>query len=297
VGFPKQEVWEMKLVYDTEEVEALYHLKSKQFFDLASYLKACKFALERQTKELVDQCPFPPTDVDDEILFNGTNLDEDGPSIELVSPFPFPPTDKDDEIFSHKIDLNEVVKIDKEDFDFDELSMISLNVNFEYIRQGKMILEKINFNEYRSFDILSDFCLIINNLYGGHVFRQNILPYIGMIKQIDAMAYLIAGKAYELIGYWKAKSNKKEIGKPGGRGQIKKMEERINDVEKKVKRFAREKNGKYEIKRSDWYRILQETFGYHNIPVSYPTMIKYKKEIETRISNEKGHRFKINIKK
>ncbi len=197
----------MELVYDTEAVKAFYAAKSEQFLYLANYLNICKYLLERPIKETIDAGPFPPIDENYKIFFDKTNLDENKPSIELASPYLSP--DENSEIFSEKINSNDMTELPKEDFNIDEFNLISLDVYFEYIRQGKMIIKNINFNEYKSFAILSDFCLLISGLYGSDFSQEYILSHIGIIEKVDTMAHLITGKAYELIGYWKAKMEEK----------------------------------------------------------------------------------------
>lgn len=201
----------MELVYDTEAVKAFYDVKSEQFFYLANYLNVCKFFLECPIKDTIDAGPFPPTDENYNRFFDETNLDENETSIELDTD-PFPPSDENDKIFSDKIKSIEMIDLNKEkseDFDMNELNDLSFNLSSEFIREGKMIIENINFHDYKSFSVLSDFCLVITELYNLAKSQKRILQNIKILKETDTVGHLTTGKAYELIGYWKAKMEEK----------------------------------------------------------------------------------------
>ncbi len=197
----------MKLVYDSESIEVFYYEKSERFYQLANYLNVCKYILECPTKDTIDTGPFPPTDENYQIFSNMTKLNEDECSIDL-NPNPFAPifTDEINEEFDEIIDIKNE---ESEDFKRSDADSLEFAIYFEYIKQGERIIENINFNDYKSFDILSDLCLIISCLYGGYTAHIFVWPYLSNIKRMDTIAHLTTGKAYELIGYWKAKMEEK----------------------------------------------------------------------------------------
>jgi hypothetical protein len=205
----------MKLVYDTEAFKASYEVKSEQFSYLADYLNVCNFLVRFPVTDAgVDVGPFPPT-YENYKKFSDL-LNPDSESINLDELAPFPPTYRNYKKFSYITNnQDESMDLDKEkSTEFflkrDKFADLLFDLALEFFKNGEMMLEIINFNDYKSFVFLSNYCFLICFLYGGVRCHEFILDDISTIARIDTLGHLTTGKAFELTGYWRAKMEEKK---------------------------------------------------------------------------------------
>lgn len=164
-------------------------------------------------------------------------------------------------------------------------------------------LPKIDFLEIDSFRILYRYCDSIEKLLcaaknidleslQSEIFTKKGKNYL---LKLDEMANNLMELGHQLIGYWRAKIERKRAGSKGARGKTEVMKQRIADVKDKVEKQGKLKGKGLEINKRKWQAILEEVFGYNY--VSYPTQRKYKKRIEQLLSDRTSKGLELIIKK
>ena len=112
---------------------------------------------------------------------------------------------------------------------------------------------------------------------------------------IEEYREAVTRDGFGLIGYWTSKIQPLKRSRIASQAKTQEKINRINRVRKAIEEKGTFTNQGIEIKRDDFYTIFKDVLE-TKYP-SHPTISSYKTDIEAALSEEKGRKIEIIIKK
>jgi hypothetical protein len=250
----------------TAEVKSLKeYFKINEIFyeDLSNHLIACHLIILFFPKIAID---FPPNKDIVETIIKSLNQTTKGDPIDILE--------------SNNVDNN-------------------IEATFKILANGFCKINLIQIKNIDSFTKMFIYSRCVRNLYRmlSNQFLKETNDEIALISDVDFIGKQVLNLSSSLIGYWTAKMEQKKASIPGGQAKVEKYEERLKGVLNRVREKGNLTEGGLEIKKEDWHKTFEQVFEYRYPSVSSPTLTKYKKEIEKKISEEMGKETRVILKK